>query len=123
MTTNPPKNPTPTTVTVTRTGGFAGLMQRIEIARDGSWVFTDLRSGTVNRGRLSVAQRQELTRLVSDPAFLREAGTRPAPGGCADAFVYTIAAGELSFRYEQCGATKRPRTDEILNLILAATPI
>jgi hypothetical protein len=116
--------PTPTGLTVTSAGGFAGLRRQIEIAADGSWTFTDLRNGTSQRGQLSAAQRKELARLVSDPALVREARTPAAPGACADAFVYTIVTGELSFRYEQCaGVTKRPRTDQVLELVLSATPM
>jgi hypothetical protein len=111
-------------ITVTRTGGFAGVMQSVAISPDGSWVYTDQRSGKVERGQLTAAQRQELAGLVGDPALGGEARRSSAPGACNDAFVYTVAVGEFTFRYEQCGSpSNRPLTDRVLALVAAATPM
>ncbi len=111
-------------VPVTRTGGSAGVMRAVEIAPDGSWVFTDKRTAKVERGQLSAGQRQELTRLTADPALRLEARATPAPGVCNDGFIFTLAVGEMSMRYEQCGGpTRRPVTDQVLALVSAATPL
>src|SRR6266545_2604361 len=63
---------------IVRTGGFAGVMQEIDIAPDGSWVYTDKRTAKVERGRLTPAQRQQLARIAADPALAQEArGSAP----------------------------------------------
>jgi hypothetical protein len=111
-------------VTVTRTGGLAGVMQVLAVAADGSWTFTDRRAGTSQQGKLTTAQHQDLGRLVTDPALAAESRHSPAPGSCADGFHYTITFGEMSVRYDQCGtAGKRPLTDQLLALVLDATPM
>jgi hypothetical protein len=113
-----------TPLVVNRSGGLTGLMQEISIAADGSWIFTDERTGRVDQGRLSAAQRQQLAKLTSDPGLALEARHEPPPGLCADAFVYVVTVGELSFRYEQCGASSdRPRADALLNIVIDATPM
>lgn len=113
-----------TTVTVTRTGGIAGVMQQVQIAPDGSWTYTDKRMGRVEHGKLDAAQWQELARLAADPGLMAEARQSPMPGRCSDAFIYAITVGELTLRYEQCGGpTSRPRTDALIALVLAATPL
>src|SRR5437773_5735881 len=110
--TSPPATPPPpapgpggapaaTRVVLTRTGGIAGVMQQVEIAPDGSWTYTDKRTGHPERGQLDAAQRAELARMVADPALVQEARQRPGPGVCNDAFVYRVTVGELSFGYEQ----------------------
>jgi hypothetical protein len=114
----------PNGVTVTRTGGFVGVMQSVAIAPDGAWVYTDRRAGKVERGQLTSAQRADLARLVGDPALRQEARQSPAPGVCADGFNYTLAMGEISIRYEQCGGrSEHPLTDNVLALIASATPL
>jgi hypothetical protein len=111
-------------VAVTRTGGIAGVRQRIEIAADGSWTFTDQKAGKSQTGTLTGAQRQQLSTMVADPALAAEAHAAAAPGACADGFTYAIEAGELSLRHQQCGNTvKTPRTDALLRLVTAATPL
>jgi hypothetical protein len=111
-------------VTITRTGGIAGVMQVIAVAADGSWTYTDKRVGTSQQGRLTTAQHHDLARLVADPALAAESRRSPPPGSCADAFVYTITVGGLSIRYDQCGsAGERPVADKLLALVLDATPM
>jgi hypothetical protein len=113
-----------TTVVITRTGGIAGVMHRIEIAPDGSWVYTDRRTGKVERGTLDPAQRQRLAQILADPALREEARRSLPPGHCADAFIYAISAGDLLFGYEQCaGPGDRPLTQELLRLVSDATPM
>jgi hypothetical protein len=114
----------PKAVTVIRSGGIAGVMQVLQIAPDGAWTLTDKRSNRVQRGSLTEAQRAQLARLLADPALAAESRRAPPAGQCADAFVYAVTVGELSFRFEQCGdAGNRPRIDAVLNLILDVTPM
>jgi len=109
---------------IVRTGGFAGVMQEIDIAPDGSWVYTDKRTAKVERGRLTPAQRQQLARIAADPALAQEARGSAPPGRCADMFGYAITVGQLSFGYAPCGVTnRRALTDELLDLVSDATPM
>jgi hypothetical protein len=112
-------------VTITRTGGIAGVMQQVVITPDGRWVYTDRRTGQTRQGQLTDGQRAEIARLTADPALIREA--RGAGGGtaaCNDAFAYTVAVGELTVRYDQCpGAGDRPTTERLVAAVLDATPM
>jgi hypothetical protein len=116
--------PAPVRVTIVRTGGFAGVTQRIDIAPDGSWVYTDKRTSTVERGRLSEAQRQQLARIAADPALAEEARRSLPSGGCADMFVYAVTVGDLLYGYvEGCGTgARQARTEDLLALVSDATP-
>jgi hypothetical protein len=109
-------------ITITRSGGLVGYQQILKIASDGSWVLTDRRTDTTQRGTMTGAQRQELTRLLADPSFPREARQPPAAGTCNDGIVYTVTVGELSSRFDQCGGSAaRPTTTKIVNLAQDAT--
>lgn len=116
--------PPPTSLTITRTGGFAGVMQVVAIAADGTWTFTDRRAGTTQQGTFTAAQREELTRLAADPAVMAESRAGGPKGVCNDGYIYTITVGEMSIRYEQCGdASKRPVTDQLLTVVRDGTPM
>jgi hypothetical protein len=111
-------------VTITRTGGIAGVMQQVVISPDGSWVYTDKKTAATQQGHLTVAEAAQLARLIGDPAIMLESRSTPPPIACADSFVYTIAAGEVSLRYDQCVAQgKRPITDQLIATVVAATPL
>jgi hypothetical protein len=109
------------TVTVTRSGGIAGVRQSVEIVFDGSWTYTDEKSGASERGSLTAAQRTELLRLVSDPAFLAELSQTPSTSGCADAFSYSIKVGQDTATASDCGLPGTSLTASVLKLIADAT--
>ena len=114
----------PTTVTILRSGGIAGVMQELKIEPNGTWRYVDKRGGQAQQGQLSAAQRQQLAQLVRSPAFVAEARQAPPPGVCNDGFIYAVTVGEFSFRYEQCGGKgNRPTIDNVLNLVRGATPM
>lgn len=109
-------------ITITRSGGLVGYQQILKIAEDGAWTLIDRKTDVTQRGTMTAAQRQELTRLLADPAFPHEAKQPPAVGTCNDGIVYTVTVGELSSRYDQCGgSTARPATSKIVNAALDAT--
>lgn len=113
-----------TAVTVTRTGGIAGVMQQLVISPNGSWTYTDRKTQASQTGQLTAAQAAQLASLLANPALSAEARITPPPIACNDSFVYTITAGELSLRYDQCAAQgKRPVTDQLVAAVVDATPL
>lgn len=118
-----PAGATARPVSITRTGGFAGVNERVEIAADGSWVYTDARQNRTERGELTVAQRLALARLITDPRFAQEIRAKAGPGVCNDAFQYTIKAGEFSGSFEDCGGTDRPVVQAVIKAITDATAL
>jgi hypothetical protein len=111
-------------ITVTKSGGIAGVRQVLTLAPDGSWVFTDFKTAKKESGRLTGSQLQQLAQMVADPALIAELRVPARTGVCNDAFMYAISIRELTYRYKQCGGpTNHPRTDAVLNLILASTPM
>ena len=123
-------NPPPVTgggalgrVTVSRSGGIAGVMQTVRLEADGSWTYTDRRKGNSRSGRLTDGQRQQLLGLLAAPGFAREARMNPA-GGCADAFVYAIQVGDVVARFDDCGTTnQQPTLAAIIDLVVDATAL
>jgi hypothetical protein len=133
-TTDPPNTPAPpgagsgklalAKLSVTRTGGMAGVQQTVQISPDGSWVYTNKRSNGLDRGQLSTSQQQQLARLISDPGLMREARMSPAPGDCADAYHDLLTVGEATIQYDQCSASgSRPVTEQLLNFVVDVTPL
>ncbi len=109
-------------VQVSRTGGIAGLNQLVMFAPDGSWKFTDRKTGTSSTGQLTSAQRSQLTRLVTDPDLANEARQSPSVG-CADGFVWVVTAGDLSIRHDQCMTGNHKAIDAVLAFVTDVTPL
>jgi hypothetical protein len=109
-------------VTITRTGGFAGVNQEIVVMSDGAWTYTDKRTGSSQQGQLTADQLDQLGRLVSDPEFTQ---ARPASRGasCADTFIYTIAVGDLSINFDDCNGKDQPGIKAVIDFITTATPM
>lgn len=111
-------------VSITRTGGLAGVNQSIEIAADGTWVYTDNRRNQTENGSLAPDQRIQVLRLVADPAFTEQLtkAAKPDPG-CADGFHYTIRAGGGETRsFVDCGADDIPAVEAAIAAVTEATP-
>ncbi|HKS98835.1 MAG TPA: hypothetical protein VJT31_04825 [Rugosimonospora sp.] len=105
-------------VTLTRSGGFAGFDDRIVVESGGGWTATD-RAGKQRTGTLSTAQRDELTRLATSPAFAAEA-TRPGQTvRCSDAISYAVTAGAVKVSYADCPTSVRPATAVAITRLLA----
>ncbi len=105
-------------------GGIAGVNQSIEIAPDGSWVYTNKRNSQSENGTLPADQRAELQRLVSDPGFAGElARAARSQSTCADGFQYTIATTGETMSYEECGrGIDAPLVEAAVTLVANATP-
>jgi hypothetical protein len=99
-TTLPSASPTPVQPTATvavsetwsiefqRTGGFAGLSQRLDVASNGSATYEDVRSARVVNDTLDAAVLDELRTLVDSSDFFNQAPSQEAP--CADCFNLSI---------------------------------
>jgi hypothetical protein len=106
------------TVTITKSGGLAGVQQILTVKPDGSWTFVDKRKTTTVSGTLSVAERQRLAALLHDPALQEE--VRQPSGVCNDGFRYTVQSADVSMRFDQCNLG--PKTRGLL-AALSPTPI
>lgn len=111
-------------VSMSRTGGIAGVNQAIDIAADGSWVYTDKRKNQSEKGSLGADQRLQLLRLVSTPGFNQELSkaAKPDPGACADGFQYTITANGEAHPFQDCGTTDAPTVKSAIATVTEATP-
>jgi hypothetical protein len=117
-----PSSGRPVAVTITRTGGFAGVNQTIDITADGTWVYQDNRLNQKENGRLTPDQVAQLRQLVNDPAFVTEL-TKPTPTDlvCNDAFEYTVKVDDRSVSFSDCGDV-RPVVAAAIAAVTAATP-
>ncbi|HEX6498065.1 MAG TPA: hypothetical protein VF054_03430 [Micromonosporaceae bacterium] len=111
-------------VTLTRSGGIAGVNDTITVDSGGAWTFRD-RTGKILDGHLSEAQRAELAALLADPSVGREARQAPANPPCMDAFVYHLSAGGLDVQGADCGDLGRryPGLAKIVTLLTDVTPM
>lgn len=109
-------------VVVQRTGGFAGVAQKLVVEADGSWRYTVERgpgTGTVKTGRLAAAQQERLHLLLGDPSF----GSAYYPGACADGFHYSLLTGQGRVEWDECGGANPAKVAQsIVALLAAATP-
>jgi hypothetical protein len=112
----------PLSVTITRTGGLAGVNQSIEINADGTWMYSDHRQAKNQNGRLTPDQLEQLRRLVTDPAFAAQL-SRPTPTDvvCNDAFEYTVSVGGKSVAFSDCGDSP-PAVAAAISMVEEATP-
>lgn len=88
--------PAAATVTVTRSGGIAGVRDEVIVDPLGAWTATG-KSGTHKTGDLTAEQQAQLQALAADPKLAEEAKQARKPTKCRDAFNYTVAvtAGQV----------------------------
>ena len=131
----PPQSPTPSaspssseepvqmpTVTVARSGGIAGVSDTYVVAPDGTLTVESRHAGSTGGKRLLPEELAELRRLVTGPALRAEAAADNIPPRCADGFVYSVTAGDVSARGMDCGdlATQAPTLARIVELVQTA---
>lgn len=71
-----------------RTGGFAGLSQRLKVNSGGLAVYEDLRAGRMETGTVSPADLSDLRSLINTSSFFSQPTPQEAP--CADCFNLSI---------------------------------
>lgn len=107
-------------VTVQRTGGIAGLDDRIELDSTGKWTHT-ARGDQQRTGQLSAAQLDRLRGLAADPRLAAEAARPSDKPGCADGFSYLVIAKGNQVRYSDCGSGGMPvAANEIFTFVTQA---
>jgi hypothetical protein len=109
---------------VTRSGGLAGITQRVTVAQDGRWTYTSERGTqrSTKTGKLSAADRTKLRALVTSPKLMSE----PGGGGadpCPDAYRYALKVGSDLRMWSACGGTPPPTATAVVGLLADATPL
>jgi hypothetical protein len=115
-------NPTFSTVTVVRSGGFAGVRDQYTLTPTGA-LTAQTNSGATIRRQLSPAALAQLRALATGRQFAGEARRGPIrPPSCADGFNYTVSAGSLRVSGADCGnlAQESPAMWKIIQLVEGA---
>jgi hypothetical protein len=106
------------TFTVTKTGGFAGVDERIDVGADGT-----VRNGAGRDvGRIRPADLAELHTILAGKEIRAEAAARPRPGAgnrcIADGFTFTLVMGAL--RISECSSS-RPSNNPAFHRVIELT--
>lgn len=109
-------------VIVTKTGGFAGLEQKVTVAEDGTWTYTDVRAERTETGKLADDKLQRLHGLA-DSNDLLTAPTGKSDQQCADMFIYGVTVGDTVASSDSCGLPPNETFAEILALVTDETPL
>jgi hypothetical protein len=104
-------------LTLSRTGGIAGVQDQVEVDPDGTATVIR-RGGTPATSTLSAADLAALRRLLTDPALAREAKVTAGNGVCADGFQYTLRTPSVTMKTDDCGRSDRPTLAKIISLVL-----
>lgn len=96
-----PPGKRPMKITLTRTGGIAGIDQRIVIEPGGAWTYTDA-DGPDETGQLTDQQVSKLQSLAMDERLPREAKHKDTRK-CADGYFYELRAGTFTMGAVECG--------------------
>ena len=116
-----PDGKRPVDISLERTGGIAGVNQKIQISVDGSWTYHD--NGKTQTGTLTDQQISKLQSLVLDDRLSTEAKHKDTRK-CADGFTYTLNAGDLSMTAVYCGDFEaRPAFTTLVKYVNDVTPM
>jgi hypothetical protein len=88
-------------ITIVRTGGFAGVNDKLVIGPDGAWTATD-KLDRRRSGQLTPDQIATVRALATAPALAAEAGRTVGPSNCLDAFNYAVTVGAQQVGYVDC---------------------
>ena len=122
-----PNNPAATTgatlpgLSLTRTGGFAGVNQTLTVTANGSWTYTDKKTSATETGQFTPAQLGQLAQLAADPRLTSEA-LQSSNRTCTDAFQYTITVGTMNATVQDC-AEDRPAARALLGFLIDNTAL
>jgi hypothetical protein len=106
----------PVRVTVTRSGGFAGVQQRVVIEPDGRWIRAG-GSADTPIGQLSADQIAQLQRLAHEPVVAATGAPPSRNPRCADGYVYTVSIGAATTAYTDCGGARPEIPAQIVALV------
>jgi hypothetical protein len=108
----------PLPLTLSRTGGIAGVQDQVKIDTDGTATVTH-RAGKPTTTTLSAKDLAALRRLLTDPALVREAKAADGAGQqCADGFQYDLRTPDLSVKATDCGRSTHPTLAKVISLAL-----
>jgi hypothetical protein len=127
---DPPAAPAPSvpatavgslTMTLTRSGGIAGVQEMVIVDAAGNWTYTDQRKEQSLKGTFTPAQMVQLSQLALDPRLADEVRNR-GTGVCNDGFQYSLTVGSQNYSFDDCGEA-RPAVQALLGVIAEATPL
>jgi hypothetical protein len=107
----------PLPLTLSRTGGIAGVQDQVKIDPDGTATVTH-RAGKPTTTTLPAKQLAALRGLLADPALAREAKAVDGAGTCADGFQYNLRTPALTIKTTDCGRSKQPTLAKVITLVL-----
>ena len=108
----------PLPLTLSRSGGIAGVQDQVKIDTNGTATVTH-KSGQPTTTKLSATELSALRGLLTDPALVREAkAANPAGQQCADGFQYDLRTPDLSMKTTDCGRNSHPTLAKVISLAL-----
>ena len=110
-------------VIVTKSGGFAGISQRVVIAEDGSWTYTDDRANSTEKGTLPAAELASLQQLAASEGLFAPGKTEGLHRDCADMFTYAVTVGDMTAQSDNCGKGPNESFDKLLAVVKNSTPL
>jgi hypothetical protein len=115
----PPRGPV--SVVVHRTGGFAGVDHRLEVAADGAWTYAG--DGKRQTGRLTASQVDRLRVLATDGRLPAEAKYQDKRT-CQDGYGYDVTIDSFTITAVECGRfEERPALNELVRFLKDTTPL
>ena len=117
--TSPPTGVTLPPLTVTRTGGIAGVTDTLQVEPGGAWTLTD-RSGSATTGQLDAQAAGQIVQTLGAPGLDAEIATASAPNDCADQFRYLVRLSGREFTFDDCGQVG-PLLRQLLDTLHTAT--
>jgi hypothetical protein len=105
-------------MTLTRTGGIAGVHEQLRVDPDGRWSYSGRRA-LPSTGQLDEAARTRLAQIQADTGLPDEIRGIPDVG-CCDQFTYELRIAERSYTFEDLGEIG-PLVRELLDILRAQT--
>ena len=112
----------PYPLTISRTGGFAGVDESITVRSDGGWSYSANRGKPTAQGTLPAPDLAKVTQTLSDPAFGLDVRPHKQNGVCADGFTYSVSIGPETSTFDECGEGDRPLFTALLTVLRQNTP-
>jgi hypothetical protein len=104
-------------LTLTRTGGLIGAQDQVTISANGTAMVSRDGAAPV-RSSMSGTDLAQLRRLLADPALTQPATPSRKPGVCNDGYRYGLRTPGYSVVVDDCGRSRQPAFDQILDLVL-----